>query len=66
MVMTMKQVLLPEKMDFSGRCFMRSRDRTLIVNLRDLVLVLHRECRERLMPTVLGKSVPGSTFIQCF
>lgn len=66
MVLTMRQVLLPEKMDFSGSCFMRGRDRTLVVNLSDLVLVPYQECKERLVPTILGKSVPGSTFTQCF
>lgn len=36
-----------------------------MVNLGDLVLVPYQEVKERLVPTILGKSVPGSTFIQC-
>lgn len=45
---------------------MRGRDRTRVINLSDLILVPYQECKERLLPTILGKSVPGSTFTQCF
>lgn len=62
----MRQVPLPEKMDFPGFRFMRGRDRAFMVKLSDLVLVPYQECKERLVPTILGKPVPGRTFIQCF
>lgn len=53
-------------MDFPGFCFMRGRDRAFMVKLSDLVLVPYQERKERLVPTILGQSVPGSTFIHCF
>jgi len=44
MLLTMRQVLSPEKMDFPGSCWVRCRDSTLVVNLSDLILV---PCQER-------------------
>lgn len=51
----MRQVLLPETMDFSGSCCIRSRDSTLVVNLSDLVLAPCQGCKEGLVRTILGK-----------
>lgn len=65
MALTMRQVLLPEKMDFFWQLLHEGRGRAFVVNMSDLVLVPYQEVKERLVPTILGKSVPGSTFIQC-
>lgn len=61
MVLTVRQVLLPEKMDFPGTCCKRSRDSTPVVNLSDLLLVLCQECKEGLVHKIFDKSAPDST-----